>query len=187
MKNRMMKRMMVAAVAAVVMATGVARAQDDEHRGRKYKAPPATAHVEVTVVRDGDMKPLQNVGVVFHPVKDGRDSGNLEMKSDPEGKAVIDIIPVGSHMRLQVIAKGYATFGDDYEVGDRLEILVKMKRPVQQVSTYRENGAAAVDTPGVQEPARPKVKAKPPTPGVLPITLPPKATAPEQTTAAPKQ
>ena len=179
------QKWMAAAAAGLMLATGVAaaRAQDDtEHRGRKYKAPPATAHVEVLVVRAKDGKPLVNAGVVFHPVKDGKDIGYLEEKSDPDGKATIDIIPVGSHMRLQVIASGYATYGEDYEVGESLQIVVKMTRPVEQVSTYRENGDAAVNTPGVQEPVRSTVKAKPPTPGVLPVTV-----APAGTDTAPKQ
>jgi len=83
-----------------------------------------------------------------------------------------------------VIANGYASFGDDYEVpGDTKSIVIAMKRPVEQYSTYTDsNGHQAVSTPGVQEPAQHTAKPVPQTPGVIPITVEPK-TAP--TTAPP--
>src|SRR6185312_4622400 len=84
-----------------------------QYRGRKYKAPPATSRIEVQVVKKFNGKPIPNAAVVFNPTKDGKDLGNLEVKTDPEGKAVVDIIPTGSTVRIQVIADGFATFGQD--------------------------------------------------------------------------
>ena len=179
MFNRYENRI-VAGVAAVMLLVGMAAAQDDTtQRGRKYKSPPVTAHVEVLVVKASNGKPLANAAVIFHPIKDGKDDGNLEMKTDTDGKAVIDVIQVGSTMRVQVIANGYASFGDDYDVpGDTKSIVIAMKRPVEQYSTYTDsNGHQAVSTPGVQEPAQHTAKPVPQTPGVIPITVEPK-TAP---------
>lgn len=186
---------MMAGVAGVLLLAGMAVAQSDapQKRGRKYKVPPETARIEVLVQRAHDGKPLVNAAVVFHPVKDGKDDGNMEVKTDGEGKAVIDIIPVGSHLRVQVIANGYATFGQDYEVPtDNKQIIVEMKRPTEQYSTYRETNDKEKGKGGVQEPVRPTEKPKPPTPGVLPITPatpattePQKTTAPAATTPAP--
>ena len=90
--------------------------QPTNKRLRKYKAPPETSHIEVLVTRKSNGKPIANAAVIFHPIKNGKDEGNLEVKTDPEGKAIIDVIPTGSTVRVQVIANGFATFAEDYEV-----------------------------------------------------------------------
>jgi hypothetical protein len=162
-----------------------ARAQDDtdapkpEKHGRKYKAPPDTAHIEVLVTRGNNNKPIMNAAVIFHPIKDGVDSGTLEVKSDPDGKAIIDVIPIGSQVRVQVIANGFATYAEDYTVTEpSRQILVKMVRPQAQISAYVDNqGKAAQLAPGVQEPVRAKKPATPAT------TTPP--SAPSSTPATP--
>ncbi len=46
------------------------------------------------------------------------DEGNLEVKTHPDGKVAIDVIPTGSSVRIQVIADGFATFADDYVVNE---------------------------------------------------------------------
>ena len=103
-------------------------AQDSTtHRGRKYKAPPPTSRVEVTILRNDDGKPIENAAVVFQ--LEG-DKGNMELKTNEDGKANIDVLPTGSKVVLQVIAKGYKTFGGDYKI-DKPEMTfeVKLKRP----------------------------------------------------------
>jgi hypothetical protein len=133
-------------------------AQDDSaHRGRKYKAPPPTSHIEVDVVRNNNGKPVAGAAVVFHSVKDGKDEGNLEVKTNEQGKAVIDVIPTGSQVDVQVIADGFATFADTYLVPepDRT-IEIKLLKPREQISTYVDNrGKPAQIQPGIQEPAHP--------------------------------
>ncbi len=51
-------------------APRIAGAQDDqpEKHGRKYKAPPETAHIEVTVLKGFNKKPIMNAAVIFHPI-----------------------------------------------------------------------------------------------------------------------
>ena len=74
-----------------------AHGQDDNsRRGRKYKAPPVTSHIEVQVIKGTNKKPVANAAVIFRSVKDGKDEGNLEIKTNEEGKAIIDLIPTGS-------------------------------------------------------------------------------------------
>jgi hypothetical protein len=140
--------------------------QDDStaRRGRKYKAPPVVSHVEVTVVKASNGKPIINAAVVFHPMKDGKSDGNLEVKTNPEGKAIIDVIPTGSDLRVQVIANGYATFGQDYKVeGPSKEIAIAMAVPRAQVSAYTDNPDKPSERkPGVQEPNRPTQPQGPP-------------------------
>jgi hypothetical protein len=151
-----------------------ARAQDDsttpEQHGRKYKAPPVTSRIEVTVLKGFNKKPIMNAAVVFHPVKDGRDEGNMEMKTDPDGKAVIDVIPTGSKVTIQVIADGFATFAQDYQVNEASrQIVISLLRPRAQVSAYIDtSGKPSELKPGVQEPIRPTKPATPPTPSVTP-------------------
>ena len=140
-------------------------AQDaPERHGRKYKAPPATSHIEVTVLKKFNGKPISNAAVIFDATLDGKDQGNLEVKTDPDGKAAIDVIPTGSTVRVQVIATGFATYAEEYQVTEpNREITVSMIHPQEQLSSYQDNqGKAATRKPGVQEPVRPTTqKAKP--------------------------
>jgi hypothetical protein len=142
-----------------------ATAQDaPEKHGRKYKAPPVTSHIEVTVLKKFNGKPISNAAVVFDATLDGKDQGNLEVKTDPDGKATIDIIPIGSTVRVQVIATGFATYAEEYLVSEpNREISISMIHPQEQLSSYQDNqGKTATRKPGVQEPIRPTTpKAKP--------------------------
>lgn len=169
---------LTALVCAVLAQTPFhAAAQDDHPRGRKYKAPPPTSHIEVEVLRSSNGKPIPNAAVVFNSEKDGKNEGNLEVKTGPDGKASIDVIPTGSKVRVQVIADGFATFAEDYMVAeDSKAISIKMLRPRAQVSTYVDNsGKPAERKPGVQEPIRPKPA---PTATTTPV---PDSTVPDST------
>src|SRR6267378_1269879 len=75
---------------------GSARAQDDEG--------PMSA-LRFVVVRDSDGKPVRNAQVVLHPVKrKGKQAkGEIELKTDAEGRTNIDGIPYGP-LRVQVLA-----------------------------------------------------------------------------------
>ena len=112
-----MTRALLLTAALGLVSTGVLlQAHGDDPRGRKYVAPPETAAVKVTVLRSTNGKPIPNAAVVFHPIRDGKDEGALELKSDPDGVVKIDVIPVGDTVRLQVIADGWKTFGEDYKI-----------------------------------------------------------------------
>ncbi len=143
-------------------------AQSDR-RGRKYKAPPETSHIEVNVVRSTNAKPIPNAAVIFHSSKDGKDEGNLEIKTNEQGKAVIDIIAQGSAVDVQVIADGFASFAKTYQVDEPTrEIQVTMLPPRAQISTYVDNsGKASTRQWGVQEPPKnstpPVIQAPKPT------------------------
>lgn len=112
-------------------------------RGRKYVPPKPTSHVEITVLRDSSGKPIPNAGVVFH--LEG-DKGNMELKSDQEGKAVIDVLPTGSTILLQVIAKGFQTYGESFKLDTaQKNIEVRMKRPQEQYSIYKKHDESATN------------------------------------------
>jgi hypothetical protein len=150
LKQRMGRVLALAMVAAVV---SVAAGAQQEVHGRKFKPLPPTAHVVVVVEKGFNGKPLENAAVIFHSMLNGKEDANLEMKTDPDGKATIDLLEVGAHVTVQVIANGFSTFATDFDVtADGREVLVKLERPKAQVSTYVDNtGKPAQVAPGVQE------------------------------------
>jgi len=129
------KSRLVGVVAAVVILCGVvgmAAAQEDEG---------PTAVVRVVVLREASGKPVKNAQVVLHPVnrKGKATRGELDLKTDENGRASVDGIPYGS-IEVQVLAPGMQTFGQDYEVKQaEVEITVKLKRPGGQYSTYENH------------------------------------------------
>ncbi len=135
----------IALIASLVFALAtLAHAQDDStKRGRKYKAPPPTAHFEITVLRATTGKPIENAAVIFHPLADGKDNGNMELKTNEDGKTTLDLLEIGSNVRIQIIAPGFQTFGQDYKIDkDNIAVEVKLKRPAKQYSTYDHPEAA---------------------------------------------
>jgi hypothetical protein len=154
-------------VLSVVLGLSVVSAgafgQDTERRGRKYKAPPPLCHIEVQVFKKATGKPLMNAAVVFNPTMGGKDLGNLEVKTDPDGKAVVDMIPVGATVSVQVIATGYATYAEEFVIDQSSkEIEISLLRPQEQISAYEDNeGKTSTRKAGVQEPKRPTDAAAP--------------------------
>jgi hypothetical protein len=127
----------------------------DEHRGRKYSPPPPVAHITVTVTKGANKKPVESAAVIFHTVHNGKDQGNLEVKTNEEGRAVIDVIPIGDQVRLQVIKSGYQTFGEDYTIeGATKDITVALKPPAHQYSIYEKHPDQA--KPDDAKPAPPR-------------------------------
>ena len=132
MKRNVSMVMAVMTVLGVGMI-GLARAQDDEG---------PTSALRFVVVRDSDGKPVRNAEVVLHPVKrKGKQAkGEMELKTDAEGRTNIDGIPCGP-LRVQVLAPHFQTFGEDYEINKaEMEITVKLKRPGGQYSVYEDHG-----------------------------------------------
>jgi len=136
----------VAGIGLIVCSLAAGALQDTDKRGRKYKAPPPTARIEVTILRDVNGKPIENAAVIFHPMEGERDKGNMELKTNEDGKTIIDVLPIGDTVRLQVIARGFQTYGEDYKI-DKAEmaIEIKMKRPGEQYSIYKKNEGRAAD------------------------------------------
>lgn len=102
--------------------------------------------VTVTVLRDVDGKPLQNAAVVFHTQQDGRVDGNMELKTNEDGKATLSIVPIGSKVLVQVILQGYRTYGREYDVPDPTNsITVRLLPPDKQYSIYDKDKGTASD------------------------------------------
>ncbi|MGA8762698.1 MAG: carboxypeptidase-like regulatory domain-containing protein [Candidatus Sulfotelmatobacter sp.] len=100
-----------------------------------------TSELSFLVVRDENGKPVRNAALIMHPVnshgKQGK--GDLELKTDADGKASFDGIPYGK-LRVQVLASGFQTFGEDYDVAQaRMAFTIKLKRPQGQYSIYDDH------------------------------------------------
>lgn len=139
-------------VAATALLLPALLCAQESGRGRKYVPPPPTSKITVTVTKAANGKPLENAAVVFHPIKDGKDQGGLELKTNEDGKATLDVIPIGDTLRLQVVATGYQTFGNDYSVTtDSKEISVKLRHPTRQYSIYEQHPDGQVGGPTPEE------------------------------------
>jgi hypothetical protein len=150
----------IATLFLIILSTVFAFAQQDK-RGRKYKAPPETMKIDISVIRASTGKPIPNAAVIFHPVNDkGKVEGAMELKTDLEGKTTLDVIPIGSTVRLQIIANGFQTFGNDYVANaDAKQITIKMERPKSQYSIYKGN--ATGDQSGQAQETTGKPASKP--------------------------
>ena len=149
---RFTRNALSAALLAAAVAVANMHAQQEQH-GRKWQPPPPTAPITVTVVKGFNNKPFENAGVVFRAVRNGKDDGTLEVKTNPEGVARIDVLEVGSHIVVQVIASGYATTAAEFDLpAEGKALTLQLKRPQAQVSEFQDNdGKLSQTKPGVQE------------------------------------
>jgi hypothetical protein len=169
----------MAVLGLVFSATGAGAQQDDSKPGRKYKVPPPSARIEVTILREGSLKPVGDAAVIFHPMQGDKDRGVLELKTNEDGKAVIDVLPIGDTVRLQVIAKGFQTYGQDYKI-DKAEMSMEihMKRPGAQYSLYKEGSGSGKDAASPQK--APPSSDKPADSGSSPDSQPSQPSPPPQ-------
>jgi hypothetical protein len=123
-----------------------------------------TAALSFLVLKDDNGRPVRNAAVVLHPVnahgKQGR--GGFELKTDSDGKTHFEGVPYGK-MRVQVLAEGFQTFGEDYDIGEpSKEITVKLKRPQKQYSIYENHqGTPKKDPPSESKDPGADPKPKP--------------------------
>ena len=123
----------------------------------KQPAPSNASNLHFTVVKDDNNKPVRNASVVLHPVnKNGSQSkGGFQIKTDADGKALSEGIPYGL-LRVQVLAPGFQTFGDDYQINKPdMEIEIRLKRPGDQLSVY-DKAPEKQQAPPTATPAEPK-------------------------------
>jgi 5-hydroxyisourate hydrolase-like protein (transthyretin family) len=150
----------VAVFGLVVSSLAAGAQQNNAKRGRKYKSPPPTSRIEVTVLRDVNGKPIENAAVIFHPMEGEKNKGNMELKTNEDGKTVIDVMVIGDIVRMQVIAKGFQTFGQDFKIDKpEMAVEIRMKRPGEQYSIYRDHPPAPetgkIVSPAKEEPPAP--------------------------------
>jgi hypothetical protein len=119
-------------VTGVLMVAMVAMATAAPH-----KAPAAS--LQFMVVKDSNGKPVRNAEIVLHPLdKNGNQKQEgVELKTHEDGKAEVNGIPYGK-FRVQVIAPGFRTYGEDYDINQPTqEFTIKLQKPAEQYSIYK--------------------------------------------------
>jgi len=122
--------LVVAIAVGVIAGASWARAEDE---------PSST--LSFVVLKEHNGKPVRNAAVVLHPVNTHgkQQRGGFELKTDGDGKTHFEGVPYGK-MRVQVLAPGFQTYGEDYDVeSPTMEITVKLKLPQKQYSIYDEH------------------------------------------------
>src|SRR4051812_13283571 len=115
-------------------------------------------NINFTVTREYNGKPVRNASIVIHPVdKNGKQKNNgVELKADNEGRASFPALPYGK-IRIQVLAPGLQTFGEDYVINEKTrELEIKLKKPQGQYSIYEDKKDDKKAEKPKEEPKEPK-------------------------------
>ena len=103
----------------------------------KDKTPLST--VNFLVVREVNGKPIRNASIVIAKVdsKGRQKQWGQQLKTNGEGKTQHPALEYGK-VRIQVIAPGFQTYGEDYEINQQTtDIVIKLKLPQEQHSIYK--------------------------------------------------
>jgi len=121
------------------MFIGLLSLSPPELWARGKKNPEQFSSLRFVVLRASNSKPVKNASVVIHFLrKDGsQDEEGLQLKTDTEGRAGIEDIPYGK-LRLQVVARGLQTYGEDVEINSaQQEFVIRLNPPADQFSIYK--------------------------------------------------
>ena len=112
--------------------------------GDQNKVSGPSSVIKFVVLKDDNGKPVRNAAVILHPVAhNGKQAkGGFELKTDAEGRTETDGIPYGL-LRVQVIAPGFQTFGDDFTINQAEQVVtIRLKRPRDQYTIYDKPGSS---------------------------------------------
>ncbi len=149
-----MPRLPIAICLALLISTALAA--KDKNKDKK-KDEDVQSSLSFTVLKDDNGKPIRNAAVILHPVgqHDKQLATGFELKTNGEGETSFDGVPYGT-LRVQVIARGFQTFGQDYEINQpEHQITIRLKRPQPQYSIYEKH-----DNAGGTGNTQPKDKAQ---------------------------
>ena len=138
-------------IAALLVLFTICVTADDEKAGSD-----SLANLYFNIIKDDNGKPVRNASVILHPVgKHGKQSrGGYQLKTDSEGKTQSEGVPYGT-LRVQVIAHGFQTFGNDYQINQpSMNIDIRLKRPQEQLTIYSKPDDSA-QTPKSETPQTP--------------------------------
>lgn len=147
------------AISTLCLFVAASALADPGDKKSQYDYP--VAQLNFLVIKDANGKPVRNAGVVMHGVgkHDKQNRGGIELKTDENGKASFEGVPYGK-LRVQVLAPGFQTFGEDFEINQpTMEITIKLKRPEGQYSIYGNQQNDPKDNK--QPPPTPDPNAKP--------------------------
>ena len=107
-----------------------------------HAAPPKdTSRLTIQILTESGKKPVAKAHVIVRFVsgkkffiKDMRTS--WETQTNKKGEVMLEDIPMG-HIKIQIIASGYQTFGEEFELTKpEEELTILLKPPAKQVSAY---------------------------------------------------
>lgn len=139
-----MKRYLVATIVCTLLVPVLLIAGDKKNESGLVSS------LTFAVLKDDNGKPVRNAAVILHPVGGGgkQSRGGFELKTNSEGKTESSGIPYGM-LRVQVIAQGFQTFGQDYTIDKpQQELVIRLKRPQGQYSIYDNH----TDSSGTSQP-----------------------------------
>ena len=91
------------------------------------------------VLRESDKAPVADAHIVIHFTEERllRDKrGTWETKTNRKGEVMLPNVPLGT-AKVQVIARGYQTYGNQHELTKpEEEVTILLKPPQKQVSAY---------------------------------------------------
>jgi len=153
-------RFMIAGVmVATLVLAGSAVAQKDKDSDEE-----PSALMNFLVLKQDNGKPIRNAAVIMHAVnaQGKQERGDLELKTNSDGKASYDGIPYGK-LRVQVLASGFQTYGEDFDVNQHnVDITIKLKRPQGQFSVYEDHPKDSPPPPKQDAPPPPNQSDKKP-------------------------
>ncbi|HKW24153.1 MAG TPA: hypothetical protein VJN48_00130 [Terriglobales bacterium] len=126
-------RKLVVTVALLAFIGTFALAKD-----KKKKKEDDAATLNFLVLKASNGKPVRNAAVILHELDERghQAKGGFELKTDLDGKTSFDGAPYGK-LRIQVLAPGLQTFGQDYDINQPVQdITIKMNPPQKQYSVY---------------------------------------------------
>jgi hypothetical protein len=129
-------RKIVVTIALLTFIGTLASAKDKKKKDKEEDA----ATLNFLVVKASNGKPVRNAAVILHEVDERghQAKGGFELKTDLDGKTSFDGAPYGK-LRIQVLAPGLQTFGQDYEINQPVQdITIKMNPPQKQYSVYED-------------------------------------------------
>ena len=132
-------KLLVLGFALLLSLPAFAKSDQNKNNKDNDQDPDAVASLSFLVRKDNG-KPLINAVVVLHEVnaKGQQAKGGVELKTDLDGKAGYEGVPYGK-IRVQVLAKGFQTYGGDYDINQpTMEISISLKRPQAQYSIYED-------------------------------------------------
>jgi hypothetical protein len=96
-----------------------------------------TKYTKITVeVRNPEGEPVDRAAVIVKPMKGNKVKQSLELRTSQQGTAPLPPLEAGTFL-IQVIAKGYQTYGEKYVITEpERTIQIKLNPPAGQFSVH---------------------------------------------------
>ena len=93
---------------------------------------------QITIeVRNHEDQPVDRAAVIVKPMKGKKVRRAYELRTSQQGTAPLPPLETGSFL-VQVIAKGYQTHGEKYEVSEPERVIrIQLQPPAEQFSVHK--------------------------------------------------